>query len=135
MATEIPSLSSAGWIATPYEKLDKLLSYYFVSESSQTNIYRGQIQSLPADIKVAGNDEDGIIDRVRNSLTLLLEPYFDTTSVVVTVEYPDDASDSRMNVTCSINVTQDGVTYTASRMFQAVEGTLQRIFDINNQGR
>lgn len=132
MAREVPSLSMAGWVSGPAEKLDKLLSYYFVSEHSQSNLYRGQVKSLPKDIQMYGNDPLSLTTIMRDNLQFLLMPYFDHVTVDVTTDRPNPTDPSRLHVMVDIVVVQDGQRYSAGRELQTLNGTLTRIIDINN---
>ncbi len=132
MAIEVPSLSPAGWVSGPAEKLDRLLSYYFVSEYSQTNLYQGRVKSLPMHIKRYGNDENALQDAMRQALEELLRPYFDQVSVNITTDKPIKDDLGRINVMVDIQVQQDSVTYSAGRELETLNGTLMRIIDINN---
>ena len=134
MAREVPSLSPAGWVSGPAEKLDKLMSYYFVSEYSQSNLYKGQVKSLPKHIQAYGHDPLLLTTSMRESLQGLLQPYFDDITVDVTTETPNPDDPGRINVMVDIVVVQDGQRYSAGRELQTVNGTLSRIIDLNNHG-
>ena len=66
MGKPLPTLSSSGFVSGIAEKADRLMSYYFVSEDSQSNLYRGQITSLPKQIQLLGNDEQALTSRNSN---------------------------------------------------------------------
>lgn len=132
MAVDVPSLSPAGWLKSPAEKLDKLLSYYFVSEFSQTNIYFGQVTSLPHHIKLYGHSEDALTTAMRDALSRMLSPYFDGVEVNITTDQPAQGDEARIHIKIDIVVSQGGVKYSAGRVAETVNGSLMRILDINN---
>jgi len=43
----VPSLSQDGWTSSTKEKLDYLMSHFFVADKSQTALYAEEVSSFP----------------------------------------------------------------------------------------
>jgi hypothetical protein len=132
MAQSVPTLSIAGFVSGVREKMDTLLSYYFVSEHSQSNTYRGRIASLPYQIQQFGNDPTNLKQVMEDSLRGMLGRYFDAVTVDIDVNTPRPEDPNRVAIRVDIVVTQDGTTYSAGRLLNLTAGKLANIVNINN---
>lgn len=132
MAAKVPTMSSSGFVEDIAEKADRLMSYYFVSESSQSNLYRGQITSLPAQIQQHGHDEVNLVEAVRNELTTYLSRFFDGMDVNVRSDLPNKNDPNRINLTVNVIVVQDGKQYSLGRLVSVLNSKIVDIVDINN---
>lgn len=134
MAAPVASLSSDGWIADIARKTDRLLSYFFVSQQSQSNSYRGRIASLPALIQQYGSNPLELKTNMRLTLIRLLSPYYDSVDVNVDVETENTQTAGRMDVTVTITLSQNGQTYQAANLLQLLNSKLVKIINLNNYG-
>jgi len=132
MGKPLPTLSSSGFVSGIAEKADRLMSYYFVSEDSQSNLYRGQITSLPKQIQLLGNDEQALTSRITKELERLLGSYFDGVEVNVTTAIPNTQDPNRINVTVSATVAENGQQYSLAKLINVVNSRIVKIIDINN---
>ena len=132
MSVKVPTLSAVGWAENPAEKADQLMSYYFVGEHSQTQLYPGYVVSLPAQVKEWGHDELELGQRVRSDLERYLKPYFD--EVIIDVRTARVAADTtqRLDVTLDCTVTDKGVRYSLGRLISVVNSKIVGIIDANN---
>ena len=130
MAT-IPSLSESGWISSPAEKLDKLLTYFVTSEYSQSNLYAGKISSFPYLIATYGSDQYRLQAETRDTLESFLGRYFDSVDIdVKVVQNPEN--DSKLSVKLLLIVTDNDVRYSAGREIQTLNSQFVKIGKINN---
>lgn len=132
MSIPVPSLSASGWVEDIAEKADRLISYYFVSEDSQSTMYKGNITSLTKEIQEFGNDELELRRVVREHVERFLSRYFDIATVKVSTDKPAPADPNRTNITLDVIVTQDNVQYSLGRLIQTNNGKITQIADINN---
>lgn len=132
MSAQVPTLSSADWVSNLPEKADRLVSYYFVAEASQTQLYAGTIVSLPAQVQLYGHDEQGLRQKVQQDLTTYLTPYFDAAEVSVRTDLPNADDPNRINITVDVIVTEAGQRYSLSRLISTVNSKITQIVDINN---
>lgn len=134
MAAPVPSLSSDGWINDIARKTDRLLSYFFVSEESQSNIYDGQIASLPGLIREYGNRPLDLKSQMREALINMLKGYYDSVDVSVSVSTENTQIPGRADVTVTITVTENGKSYQVPQLVQTLNGKLLNIINLNNNG-
>lgn len=135
MATKpVPTLTLAGWKKEIREKADALISYFFYSDASQSNIYLGNVTSLPKIIEQYGNDEVRIRSEMESQLNRYLSRYFEYVDVNTDVKIPEDNKDNRMEILTSIIVGENGVKYDLSRLLRTKSGTIIEIIDRNNTG-
>lgn len=132
MSAKVPSLSGKDWVESLPEKADLLMSYYFVSEASQTQLYVGTIVSLPAQVQLFGHDEQELRFNIQKDLTTLLSPYFDNVEASVRTDLPNAADPNRINITVDVIVTEGGQRYSLSRLISTVNSKITEIVDINN---
>lgn len=90
----VPSLSSAGFVKDPAIKLDKLLSYFFICDKSQSNEFRDITASLPYLIKQYGDNPSNLSRETTTALNRMLGAYFDDVNidvdVIVKVDKPEE---------------------------------------------
>jgi len=135
MATKpVPSLTLAGWKKEIREKADTLIAYFFYSDASQSNIYLGNITSLPKIIEQYGNEEDTIRSEMEEQMSRYLQRYFDVVEVDVSVNIPENANDNRMEIICKVVVGENGVKYDLSKLLKTSNGKVIEIIDRNNSG-
>ena len=132
MSAKVPTLSTSGWVEDIAEKADRLMSYYFVSDASQTTLYLGKITSLPLQIQRYGQDDYGLRQAVQAELTQLFGRYFDAVQVEVTTDKPVPNDLNRINLTLSVLVTQNGKQYSLGRLISTINSKITQIVDINN---
>lgn len=130
----VPTLSSIGWKNEIRDKIDTLMSYFFYSDYSQSNVYLGNITSLPKIIEEHGNNELNIKTEMEYKLQTYLGRYFDAVEIDVKVNIPEDSVDNRMEIVCSALVAEKGVKYDISRLLRLKDGKLNEIIDRNNRG-
>lgn len=134
MAHDVHSMSLKGVIREPQPKADRLMSYYFTSNYSQSNLFRPHIVSLPRQIQHYGSDILRLCSAVERELTGLLAHYFDQVSCEVRSDLPNPADPARYNLTVSVLLMQDGTTYSLGRLIEVEGNAIKRIMKHNNTG-
>lgn len=132
MAVQVPSLSASGWVGNIAEKLDKLISYFFLSDFSQSHLYQGQVASLPNLIKECADNRSLLRTETKRVVTNFINPYFDTIQVDVTITAVDDTNPDNINLRVDATVTQDAVIYSVGKEIQVINSKVVAIFDANN---
>ena len=120
----VPTLSPQGFVVSTGDKLDRLLSYYFITDTNQSNIFKGETISFQETVANYQRQPTLLCDRMKTELTAYLERYF--TIVTVIVEYKDlkegmvgDSFDDQQRL------------FKNARM---EDGVLTAIFTYNNSG-
>lgn len=124
----VSSLSLKGWVDTIPEELDKLLSYYFLSEKSQSLFY--DIFSLPYHIASKGNSPKQIKTLITNDLTLYFHRYFpEGATIDVEVIELDAAGNqkARYDIRVGITVRVDGRDYDVAKEVSIIDSQIGKI--------
>ena len=131
MTIPVPVLAPAGWITSPAEKADSLLTYCFETNYSQTYLYLGKITSIQYIIEQNAGDINSLVINLRNSLEVFFGRYYD--SVIVDVTYTVDKNDIS-NITLRLNclVTDNGVQYSLGRLLTVSGSKISKVINLNN---
>ena len=132
MTPTLPTVSTSGWVNDISEKADRLLSYYFVSDFSQSNLHRGQIVSLPQQVQEFGHDALALERAVKSALESYFGRYFESAIVDVSTTSPNPLDPNRIQVKVGLIVTDGGRQYSVGKLVRTFKGTIIDIIDINN---
>lgn len=132
MTIPVPTLSSSGWVTEISEKADRLMSYFFVSEASQSLVYAGRISSLPEIIQLHGHDELQLEAAMRDVLRTYLERYFTAVDITVKATIPGSSDDNRIQISTQITVYENSLNYEVGHLIEVLNSTIQSIVKANN---
>lgn len=104
---KLATLDQDGNIDSPSKIADRLMSYFYSSDYSQSTASYGDIISLPSIIQKNSNNPDQVVSDVSSALERLFNPFFDT--VTFDVRYDIDNSNSGMNIKSRYNIKVYGV--------------------------
>ena len=144
MAEVLGTLSSAGWVTAPDITADRLLSYFFISNHSQSNTHRGKVKSLTKILEQETGNLVFLRQAVTEALTQLFSPFYDSVQVDVKIAAPTDrmlaadarptgavhGSEERTNIIVSIDMTKGGKVYTLGRSIMLVNNTISKVTPI-----
>ncbi len=94
----VPTLTKQGFIKDNNLALAKLYFYYIASEYSQSTLYYKNIASLQYNLQEAGPDKKLLIAIVRKTLMALLNKFWSTTEVELSIEPLDGGGDKLLVV-------------------------------------
>lgn len=109
----LPTLSSAGWIRDPSNKLSRLFDYYLTTNKSQSYLYRNSTISFQNTIKEFQHDPNLLSENLETTITAYFNRYFDSSSVAVRTS--SIKSDGRYDIHIDITVTENNQRYVLSR--------------------
>jgi hypothetical protein len=133
MKAPVPSLSLSGWSANPRECLDLLVTHFFLSNASQSNIYRGNIASAQEILQRFSSDVSGAAAELERSLNSLLRNYYDDSSIAVASELNDvSKSASVVRFTLSGVAYDDNKPYQLNKLAEVKDGIFVKFIEINN---
>jgi hypothetical protein len=138
MSAPLPSLSATGWVDEPFKKADMILGHFFVAQASQSNLYKGEVSSLPALVQEHGKDPDLLATAVESNVSRLFNRYFGGTtpdtqvSVKVSVVDSSDDKNTRYEIRLDASVTIDGTFYSLGRIVDVENSSITKIIEINN---
>lgn len=111
MAMGLPTLSKNGWIDNRSSILEKLYKYWLVSLVEDSNIFSSEIESLKY-VMSKSQDIETSVDQISESLTKLLDPYFDDVNIVSRLE----EEGNRVYILININAKYQEEEYNLERV-------------------
>ena len=124
----LPSLDSAGWTNDPATILDKAFSYFVISDHSQSDMYFGNISSLPYQLYQAGNDLELLSVDLQTELATYLKRYFDDVSVQIEIKQNLKDQLYRMRLFVGVNV--KGSEYTLDKILTYDNSSIKSVNDL-----
>lgn len=134
MANEVPTLSLQGWLASPAEKIDRLLMYYFTTHASQTNVFSGSLASLTYQVQQYGHRPEQLREEMIDTLREFLQPYYESVNVDVVITQPEQGNDQRYDIRMDIELVHEGVRHTAGWLIHTLNSLVENYTRINNYG-
>lgn len=134
MSIKIPTLSSSGWVSEVSEKADKAISYFFVSDHSQTALYPGNVSSLAYIVQQYGNDALALLSEMQRRVQTYMGRQFDEANVSVTLAAVTEPDNGQINLKLLISVKENGKEYSIGRLIKTLNSKVQEIINLNNNG-
>jgi len=131
-----PTFSSKGWVTSPLEKLDFLLSHAFIAEDRQTNENNDTFIAFHELLsKIIDNNVTEGMDKLQQKLTVYLQKYYDSVQCQV-YNKSEEINDPSSGITVVIDfaVMQDGISYTTKKLLNTSDGIFTKILNISNTG-
>lgn len=125
----MPTLTSAGWISDPINKLSRLFDYFLTTEKSQSYFFKDNILSFQEYIKSLQHDPVLLASRLETSLGAQLNKYFDTASVAISSQSP--GPDGRYDIKFDIVITENNTSYSLGRVLEIKGSEIVNISDTN----
>ncbi len=132
--TKLATLDQDGNINSPSKIADRLMSYFYASDFSQSTALYGNIISLPALIQKNSNNPDQVVSDISSGLTSLFTPFFDSINFDVTYEI--DNQNSGMNIRSRYNIkvygtmTKDGVDHSLANLLAITNNQLSKVSEL-----
>lgn len=134
MDAPVPTLSQDGWVTDPNLKGDYLLSHFFLSEFSQTQLYIGNVASLPYLIQKNQGNNNSLQSDAEETLRNYFSRYFTQVDVQVIINQDTtNVNKSQFNFYVSYN-DSFGQRLSLGKAVDTVNSTITNIIDINNNG-
>lgn len=130
MVKKVPTLSPLGFVTAIADKVNALMSYFYVSQYSQTTLYRGSVKPLAWLVQQYGNDPKQIQEQMQTTLQMLFGRYFDDATVSVITDVEDD----RIKLTVTAMVRDGATEYNVGYVIRTSNAKVLDIFDLNNDG-
>lgn len=130
--TVVPTMDSIGWVSDVPNKLDRLLSYFYYSDYKQSDLYAGQIVSLPRILQLAGNKANMAAPKVEDALKYYLGVHFDRVNVEVSVVSPSDIASTTASLKIVIGISDSGKTQVTGDMVMISDGKIEDVIRMNN---
>lgn len=129
----VPTLSTRGFVYDSKNKIDDLLSHFFLAENLQTALYVGRVASLPKLMQASAGDARLFISSTKQMLESYLERYYVKANVTVVSE-TDLESDPRVRIAVriSLELTEAEGTKTFERLLVSEGGRFASLVAMNN---
>lgn len=131
MARVIPVLGSAGFATDLTIKADEALTNFYVSQKSQSDIYRGSIVSLGDIISRFGSDAMGLENEVRD----ILEDYFERQFEEVTLDVNTVTKGNSIDLQISAILRDGTKTIDIQHVVTSADSKIRSIIDLQNDGK
>lgn len=129
----VPTLSTAGWIDTPAEKIDYLITYFVYTIANQTSLYGKFATSFQAVIQANAGNMENTVAGTRDALNTYLKRYYDSASIDVSYALSDPTNSASLaTITISATVTENGQTFSIKKALTTVDGKFQAFVDLTN---
>jgi hypothetical protein len=130
----VPTLSFSGWVKSTAEKADYVFSHFYLSERSQTALYRNQVSSLQWIIQNKQGDMTGTCQLIRETLGAYFGRYFKNVSVEVTFK-EDPPNTGKVLIKMFIAFFDDeGKEFNLTRLAELENSKFAKIRKLNNEG-
>jgi len=127
----IPVLGSAGFATDLTIKADEALTNFYVSQRSQSDIYRGSIVSLGDLVAKWGNSPIDLENETRSVLEDYFERQFDEVTLDVTSVVTGNSIDLQIGA-----ILRDGdKTIDIQHVVSATDSKIRSIIDLQNDGK
>jgi len=114
----IPTLSAdVHKLVKPTDIIKYVLQHYTHAPKNINDTFSDQEISLIYDVAASGHDPVSMSNIVRQSLSSVLDRYFQNTDVDVTTQY-NDTNDGYYNIKIDIVALVDGIAYTLSQDYK-----------------
>lgn len=113
MKKSIPTLSADGYVTDPKKIMSYLFAHLHEVRLDDSNIYRGNINSIASIIADVGNDPDAFVSRLRSELNTAFSRFFDEVSIDIDVV---DREETRFSVKIDLSATLEGKSYSLGQL-------------------
>ena len=133
-AVYFPSLSEDGWVTSPERQADYIMSHFFASDYSQTQLYLSHVASMSWVIAEANGDVNKTISLLTSSLTSYLGNYFTNVVVSVRESIPAVVTDAtRVSLIIDASFIDDtGNTIILGKLLEIQNSLFSKITNISN---
>ncbi len=132
----VPTLSGRGWLRTSAEKADQILSWFYVSDYSQSELFLGNITSFAYLVQRYGSDKNMLVTHTNDTLEAYFRRYMPNTFVSVTAKY---LNEELQDGPYALNIllrgqNSDGSFWNYADEIQVINSTFKRVMRGVNTG-
>jgi hypothetical protein len=133
MGEVVATLDTMGWVEDTAHKADRLLSYFMVSEHSQSVVHKGRVKSFPYILNKNAGDLLQLRSDVNDALQSILSAHFDEASVQIEVKEivnDDGKPTGKVDIKIMAIVTENGVKHSLGRLCHSINGKVKELIDL-----
>lgn len=129
----IPSLTEQGWVTDSRKILNKIMSYYILTDNAQSLIFQGELVNLSNTYHTNINNPTGMSYQMKADLDKVLSRYFN--SVDVTTE-AKQITETRYSILLYVSVmTEDNARIELSKVVELDSDGFKKVIDTSNYGQ
>lgn len=128
----IAGLSEEGWISDPNKILDRVMSYYILTDSAQTLIFQGNLTNLPDTYHLFINDPTGMANQMQIDLERLVSRYFASADVTTEVKQVSGVNYAILFYVAAI--TEEGARIEFSKVVEMTNEGVKKVINVSNYG-
>lgn len=129
----VASLSDRGWLRSPPEKADALMSHFYASQNRQSYIYQDSVFNIQGLIEQFGSDPHEISAHLQIMLERYFGGYFDRATVAVTSDEKTSFG-TRLTLKVRCYLVQGDREFALEDLISSIDGSFKRIIAFNNDG-
>lgn len=131
MQKVLPTLDTDGFVKQGQLMIDYLLSYYILTDGSQSLLFKDSLLSLPKTYAKYMDDADGFARAIRSDLNVLLNKYFKIVDVVAEA-YKNEKTKGYYVILSASVMDDNGHKYDLSKVTHISKSRSLKIFNFNN---
>lgn len=130
----LPTFSTSGWVENPIEQADFLLSYFFLTQKSQTMFHTRVVTSYQYLISEAISIGD-LKSKLTLNMTEFLKSQFTNVQLDIDIVGAfDNPDNSELTIKISCNYEANNRRYGLSRAIDVLGTNVKRIYVLNETG-
>jgi len=127
-----PSLSTDAWVQNPVKVADYLISHFFLSESSQSTVFKDQVYSFPWLLQRYQGDISQLCRETERSLSTYFSGQFSSVEVQVTEKAIADSINKQGITLYLVFTDQKGTQHNLARLIKYAGLTVNEIIAVIN---
>ncbi|MNZ32846.1 hypothetical protein D3C78_501840 [compost metagenome] len=131
MARVVPVLGSAGFATDLTIKADEAMANFYITQRSQSDMYRGQLVSLGDIVAQYGNSP---ID-LKNQTRKVLQGYFERQFEEVTLDVNTVVKGPSIDLQLSVILRDGGKSIDIHHVVTSADSKIRSIIDLQNNGK
>jgi len=133
MEKVLPTLDTDGFVKQSQAMIDYLLSYYILTDTAQSLLFKNSLISLPKTYAKYMDDAEGFAKAIKDDLNTLLQKYFKIVDVITSV-YKNEITKGYYVIISASVIDDNNHKYDISKVTHIHKSKSLKIFNFNNYG-
>lgn len=130
--TYFPALDQQGWVTSESSIADLIFSHFFVSDYSQTQLYLGQVSSLPWILQANQDNINTAVREAESTLKSYFQRYFNNVVVEVS-QSSDPANFTEIQMSFYVSFTdKNGKPVVLGRVLDILDNKISKVKKASN---
>jgi len=134
MTIVVPALSEDGWVDYPAKQADYIFGHFFLSDYSQTYLYKNQVSSFAQVMQEHQGDVSKIARQLESTLRIYFLRYFSKVEVECdAIQDPDNPNKFIVRIYLTYTGT-DGIEHNLGKMVNVLNSKIESVIALSNYG-